>query len=73
MLAQHLLVEDDAPAVGKPEHAEDQEWFEVLTRGVVVRKTLLLDRPGGRAATVLFNGKDSREGEYVIKCMPISI
>ena len=56
-LEQHLLVEDDAPAVGRPEHAEDQEWFEPLSRGVVIRKTLLLDQPGGRTATLLFLGE----------------
>ena len=56
-LEQHLLVEDDAPAVGKPEHAEDKEWFEPLSRGVVIRKTLVLDQPGGRTATLLFLGQ----------------
>lgn len=58
-LEQHVLVEDDAPAVGKPEHGEDKEWFEPLTRGVVIRKTLILDQPGGRSATLLFLGKEA--------------
>ena len=33
VLNDMLLVEDDAPAIGRPQGAEDRSWFEKLQEG----------------------------------------
>ncbi|MHB9028030.1 MAG: transglutaminase-like domain-containing protein [Candidatus Latescibacterota bacterium] len=55
-LKDMLLVEDDAPAIGKPQGATDRSWFEKLQRGVMARKDLVLDDPRAFAAYLVFNG-----------------
>ncbi len=59
-----LLVEDDAPAIGRPEGAEERSWFEHLHRGVVVRKDLVLDDARARAAFLLFNGREEEQNDH---------
>lgn len=53
------LVEDDAPAIGRPEGAEERSWFEKLHRGVMIRKVLMLDDPRALAAFLLFDGTEA--------------
>ena len=53
------LVEDDAPAIGKPEGASDQSWFEKLSRGIVIRKELILDDPRAFSGYLIFCGKEA--------------
>lgn len=53
------LIEDDAPAIGRPEGAEDRSWFEKLHRGVMIRKELILDDERASAAYLLFDGTEA--------------
>ena len=57
------LVEDDAPAIGRPEGAEERSWFEKLHRGVMIRKVLVLDDPRALAAFLLFDGTEADYNE----------
>ncbi|MFH1566518.1 MAG: hypothetical protein ABIL09_00860, partial [Gemmatimonadota bacterium] len=58
-----VLVEDDAPAIGRPRGAVDDAWFERLRRGVVARKDLVLDDPRAAAAWLLFCGRERTGNE----------
>ncbi|NKB71029.1 MAG: hypothetical protein GKR89_28500 [Candidatus Latescibacteria bacterium] len=58
-LEDMCLVEDDAPAIGQPGGGADDNWFEHLREGVVVRKELSLDSPGAQAAWLLFCGREA--------------
>ena len=55
-----VLIEDDAPAIGKPEGASDQSWFEKLSRGIVIRKVLMLDDSRAFSGYLIFSGKERR-------------
>ena len=48
-LKDRVLIEDDAPGIGKPDGASDEAWYERLREGVRLRKELVLDdgRAGG--------------------------
>lgn len=59
-----LLVEDDAPGIGRPEGAEDRSWFERLHRGVVMRKNLVLDDERCQAAHLLFCGLEKDNNDH---------
>ena len=59
-----VLVEDDAPAIGRPEGASDRSGFEHLHRGIVVRKDLVLDDARARAAYLLFNGREQEQNDH---------
>jgi hypothetical protein len=58
LLDDMQLVEDDAPAIGRPEGAEDRSWFEKLHRGVMIRKELILEDERATAAYLLFGGTE---------------
>ena len=51
-----LLLEDDAPGIGRPQGEEERSWFEHLHSGVRLKKTLVLDDGRARAARLVFNG-----------------
>ena len=63
-LTGQLLVEDDAPAVGRPEGYvsystkpnEHTAWVEDLTKGIVLKKILHIDDPAVRSARLLVQG-----------------
>lgn len=58
-----LLTEDDAPATGIPEGYEDRqnEWMEGLKTRVVIKKTLVLDKPRARAGRLVFLAKEAKD------------
>ncbi|MYA24268.1 MAG: hypothetical protein F4Z30_16490 [Gemmatimonadetes bacterium] len=56
VLNDMLLIEDDAPAIGCPQGAEDRSWFKKLREGVMVHKDQVLDDPRAVAAYLTFNG-----------------
>jgi hypothetical protein len=58
-LEDMVLVEDDAPGIGKPQGATDEVWFERLHQGIVVRKDLVLDAAAAKAAFLLFCGREA--------------
>ncbi|MBT4502277.1 MAG: hypothetical protein HOC74_31375, partial [Gemmatimonadetes bacterium] len=58
LLDDMQLIEDDAPAIGRPEGAEDRSWSEKLHRGVMIRKELILEDERASAAHLLFNGTE---------------
>ena len=64
VLDDMLLIEDDAPAIGQPEGAQDRSWFENLHRGVMIRKDLVLDDARAFAAYLLFNGIEKDDNEH---------
>ena len=66
VLNDMLLVEDDAPAIGRPEGAEDRSWFEKLQKGVMVRKDLVLDDPRAKAAYLVFNGREMDDNDHAL-------
>ena len=57
-LNDRVLVEDDAPAIGQPQGADDRAWFERLQRGVVLRKELVLDDARALRAHLVFAGTE---------------
>ena len=58
-LGNHILIEDDAPAIGKPHGAADDSWFESLVPSLVARKLLLLPEiVAASRATLLLNMKE---------------
>ena len=59
VLDDRLLIEDDAPAIGRPRGAVDDSWFERLHRGVVLRKALVLDDARATAARLVFCGRET--------------
>ena len=59
-----VLIEDDAPAIGKPKGAEDRCWFERLHRGVMIRKDLILDDPRAFSGYLVFNGYEAEDNEH---------
>jgi hypothetical protein len=63
-LEDMYLVEDDAPAIGRPEGASDDTWFERLHAGVLVRKMLLVDRAQTRTAWLVFCGREVTDNEH---------
>ena len=63
-LDDRVLVEDDAPAIGRPQGAADDSWFERLCRGVVIRKDLVLDDPRARAAWLVFCGREATGNQH---------
>lgn len=67
-LKDMVLVEDDAPGIGKPKGATDRSWFEKLHEGVVIRKDLVLDDPRAFSAWLLFNGTEAKDND-----VPLSI
>ena len=66
VLNDMLLVEDDAPAIGRPEGAEDRSWFEKLHKGVMARKDLVLDDPRATAAWLIFNGREMDDNDHAL-------
>ena len=64
VLDDMLLIEDDAPAIGRPEGAQDRSWFENLHRGVMIRKDLVLDDARAFAAYLLFDGMEKDDNEH---------
>ena len=66
VLSDMLLVEDDAPAIGRPRGAEDRSWFEKLQEGVRVRKDLVLDDPRATAAYLVFNGREMDDNDHAL-------
>ena len=66
VLNDMLLVEDDAPAIGRPEGAEDRSWFEKLQAGVMIRKDLVLDDPRAKAAYLIFNGREMDDNDHAL-------
>ena len=67
VLEDMLLVEDDAPAIGQPEGAGDDSWFERLGAGIVVRKVLSVDSGRARAAWLLFCGRESTDNQQSLR------
>ncbi|HIF12827.1 MAG TPA: hypothetical protein EYQ82_07470, partial [Dehalococcoidia bacterium] len=61
------LIEDDAPAIGQPEGATDRSWFERLSRGVHLRKDLVLHDPRARAAYLVFNGREMENNDQPLR------
>ncbi|MDE3000396.1 MAG: hypothetical protein OXU79_15075 [Gemmatimonadota bacterium] len=66
VLDDMFLVEDDAPAIGRPRGAEDRSWFEKLHEGVLVRKDLVLDDPRATAAYLVFNGREMDDNDHAL-------
>ena len=66
VLNDMLLVEDDAPAIGRPEGAENRSWFEKLHKGVMARKDLVLDDPRATAAWLVFNGRETDDNDHAL-------
>ncbi len=66
VLNDMLLFEDDAPAIGRPEGAEDRSWFEILQAGVMIRKDLVLDDPRAKAAYLIFNGREMDDNDHAL-------
>ncbi len=66
VLNDMLLVEDDAPAIGRPQGAEDRSWFEKLQEGVMARKDLVLDDPRAIAAYLIFNGREMDDNDHAL-------
>ena len=66
VLNDMLLVEDDAPAIGRPQGAEGRSWFEKLQEGVMVRKDLVLDDPRALAAYLIFNGREMDDNDHAL-------
>jgi hypothetical protein len=59
-----LLVEDDAPAIGCPQGAEERSWFEKLQRGVMVRKDLVLEDARAFAGYLVFVGTEADDNDH---------
>ncbi|MFC1606623.1 transglutaminase-like domain-containing protein [Candidatus Latescibacterota bacterium] len=59
-----VLIEDDAPAIGRPEDGEDRSWFERLHNGVMIRKDLVLDDPRAFSGYLLFNGLEIDDNDH---------
>lgn len=66
VLNDMVLIEDDAPAIGRPQGAEDRSWFEKLQEGVMVRKDLVLDDPRATAAYLVFNGREMDDNDHAL-------
>jgi hypothetical protein len=62
-LDDRVLVEDDAPAIGQPQGAQDRAWFEKLQSGIILRKDLLLDDARATAAHLVFAGVERDDNE----------
>ncbi len=60
-----LLIEDDAPGNGPPEgfDAKERAWFEKLSRGIVIKKEIILDAPGAYAAYIVMNGVEQENND----------
>jgi len=58
MLDDSRLYEDDGPATGVPEGYEyrGNEWKEDLKKGIVIKKTLLIDDPRAYSGRLVFKG-----------------
>ena len=63
-LDDRLLVEDDAPAIGRPQGAQERSWFEKLHRGVMVRKDLVLDDARAFAGYIVFVGTEADDNDH---------
>jgi len=63
-LKDMVLVEDDAPAVGRPEGATDRSWFEKLHKGIKIRKELPLDDPRAFSGYLVFNGFEKENNTH---------
>jgi len=59
-----FLIEDDAPAIGKPKEATDRAWFEKLYKGLMIRKDIVLDDPRVFSGYLLFNGLEMENNNY---------
>lgn len=64
-----VLIEDDGPAVGFPEGAQSYrtgpvDWVEDLKRGVVLKKTLIVDNPEATSGRVVFKGLESQRNTH---------
>lgn len=62
-----VLVEDDAPAIGKPEGATDRSWFERLRKGLRIRKELVLDDGRAFSGWLVFNGFEAVNNETPLR------
>ena len=62
-LEDMVLVEDDAPGIGRPQGAEDEAWFERLSAGIVARKELVLDAAEAKAAFLVFCGREATDND----------
>jgi hypothetical protein len=62
-LVDRVLIEDDAPAIGKPEDGQDDNWFERLHRGIRIRKELVLDDGRSRAAWLTWCGRERDDND----------
>ncbi len=61
------LIEDDAPATGVPEGMDlngKEEWIENLKKGIVIKKTLLLDDPAAFSGRLVFKGLEIKGNTY---------
>ncbi len=58
-----VLVEDDAPAIGRPRGAEERTWFEKLQRGVILRKDLVLEDARAFAGYLVFVGTEADDND----------
>lgn len=63
-LDETVLVEDDAPAIGRPQGASDESWFERLHQGLTIRKELVLDSGHAKEAWLLFCGREATDNEH---------
>ncbi len=63
-----VLFEDDAPGNGPPQGFDSKEraWFEKLSKGVVIRKELILDAPEAFGGYLLINGVERENNEHSI-------
>jgi len=59
-----LLIEDDAPAIGMPKGAKDRSWFEKLSKGIKIRKDLVLDDPRAFSGFLVFNGLEMKDNNH---------
>ena len=58
------LIEDDAPAIGRPKDAKDDSWFERLHSGVIIRKILSIDRLHTSTAWLVFCGREATNNTH---------
>ena len=63
-LDDRVLVEDDAPAIGRPQGAHERSWFEKMHRGVMVRKDLVLDDARAFGSHLVFVGTEADDNDH---------
>ena len=62
-LANSVLVEDDATAIGQPQGATERSWFEVLDGEVRILKELVLDDGRAHAAWLTWCGVEAENND----------